>query len=312
MLRRIQTLLLCVMVLPSTISCSHPDARSADPRHWQQAGACELDGEHTDALEEAIRALLTIACTDESMARLDLEERNTVWADRIYQAREAMLEYERSANVTLLCAVVRELGRHGPEVDLLILFSLPPARGSYCHGPVSDETEEYYFSRFGHSYRSLQASVARCMVERCLADQAYLERYYAAVLWSREMALQNVYGMTRSVDEIQDAFLSADENRYWWHARDFLLWAKATDRLDLIEGFGATELREPFERWCEWLRESLDRLSPNQESTGWRLTSESAESPRHSFPSPDTPFDDWPWGELTPGIHDSIDSCLMF
>jgi len=151
------------------------------------------------------------------------------------------------------------------------------------------------------THRKQQLLVAEFQVRRFLKDQKAFERYYEFVVWTDWIFTPDVFGV--SVDKTDKGFQRDGE--YWWHARNFILFAHATGRDDLFKGVAPSDLQPRFVDWQKWLKSEGAFLREKRQGYGWTIDKEAKQNDDRYAPfvesselptlenRPATPFTPW-------------------
>lgn len=185
-----------------------------------------------------------------------IEVRAVFWAYLQTDGDEAGLKY-----------LWGQFGKHGARADLRLLLSdrilmlpiwfsskMPLVREQ--HGISADD------------YHRLRTYLCRVQVEQMLGDKELLHRYYRAALYEGSVVNPDIVKFLEGVRVTFDGKIGDDE--YWCHARNFLLLAYATDRLDLLENANAADLKSVAAVWKQWWGDNYDKMVFDKKSLQWR------------------------------------------
>jgi len=162
---------------------------------------------------------------------------------------------------------VDQFGVHGPQADMRWLLAAPGATLNRCGGPegglCSADSER------GRKERRVRLLLAEFQVKAFLKDPEKLARYYQAVAWNDQLLRPVV--LSGQVYSVKRFFPNTPERpEYWWYARDFMVFAYATGRQDLLAGMKCTELQGQFLNWLEWfVKEDGPYLRPSVDGPYW-------------------------------------------
>lgn len=179
--------------------------------------------------------------------------------------------------------LISQFGKHGPQADLRLLFGAP-----HVFLPVASERK---LQRWDlprgvlpldeAEIRRIRMAVCRYQTELFVRQPNELLRYTHAVFWFRALRADDPHITEVVIDGIVAAMSSHANDDYWWAARNFLVLACATERMDLIAGTPADSLRQSFEQWHRWWR----MRAPVLQGRAWA---------RPQFVTcPSVPFPDW-------------------
>ena len=158
--------------------------------------------------------------------------------------------------------VLAQFGRFEPEADLRLLFGFPALML-----PVAREQQlkpwnlpERYLGMPEKEVYRVRLRVCRYQTEYLFANPEQLSRYTQAVFWSGAL----MAGYTKTADalsvgvgKVMDA---GDPDEYWWAARNFLILACATGRMDLLKGAAIDKLKERYQLWRPWFGTHRENL----------------------------------------------------
>jgi len=229
------------------------------------------------------------------------------WLEVLTAAHSAFWDFVRSdADDADLKDVLDQFGKDGDQADFRLLFCdpfvlVPTGQGNSKFKPFPLVREKHGIS--SEEFHAISLKVCRLQVESFLGNPALLQRYYEAVLWSGWLRFDDIVILARAADGTREGFESGPADDYWWYARNFLLLACATDRMDVLRGAEASLLKERFDSWYTWLystQESGKRLNFDTGRLIWslhvapwaRLRSDQL-FPNTKRELPIKPFDDW-------------------
>lgn len=134
-----------------------------------------------------------------------------------------------------------------------------------------------------------EQEMTELLVRRLLSDPELLERYYRLTVWTRDFHGGRFERLPVLARMYRDEFPEPGAPEYWWYVRQFLLLARATDRLDLIESTPHDQFDEAFEEWCKWLDAHSSRMIQKGGDLHWSLGSKKVYD-HGSLPRVDIPF----------------------
>lgn len=180
-----------------------------------------------------------------------------------------------------------------PEVDMAIASSSAPfflakgVRGSFSSWVDRADTKKEkeavaLLARAEHEMTEL-------LVRRLLSDPELLERYYRLTVWTRDFHAGRFERVPVLARMYRDEFPEPGAPEYWWYVRQFLLLARATDRLDLIESTPHDQFDKAFEKWCKWLDAHSSRMIRKGGDLHWTPGSKKVYD-HGSLPRMDVPF----------------------
>lgn len=158
---------------------------------------------------------------------------------------------------------VQQFGQHDAEADFRWVITLWwTTFGPHRIGETREKT--MYPELF-----AAQDKIAKYQVQMFLKDPKLFDRYYRAVVWYgkffRKIDFPVRWGQTRM------HMKGVKSDRYWWHARNVLLYVHATGRDDLLKTASAETLDDVFDKWYAWLKENGPYLRPESKRPGWYL-----------------------------------------
>jgi len=219
-----------------------------------------------------------------------------VWTDALLEVHKALWNLEKGGDDgSSLRYIVDQFGKHGPQLDFLLLFGDPylTVPMSFRLGqplPLTREADGILWADF----QEVRDKVCRYQVERFLADPEALRRYCDAVLWWARMVRTNDVGtLARSAENTKVGFESSDSVSYWWCARQFLVLACLTERLDLLKKVDAIDLRPAFSEWHAWLQSDRQFKYDTTRRSWVSYPDWLPLRNDDNAPWPKKPFDDW-------------------
>lgn len=123
-----------------------------------------------------------------------------------------------------------------------------------------------------------QRHAAEIVVRSLLNDPQSVEEYYRGVAWQRGM-LRNLNGGGRNwmcfvADCIDEHIHEGADPDYWIYARNFIVVAFATSRIDLLMNTKAEQLGPAFVSWYQWFQENAGYLVASPDKPVWKLDGE--------------------------------------
>lgn len=194
---------------------------------------------------------------------------------------------------------VEQFGKHGPQADMRWLLARP---GTTLSQSTGDDGGLYGVSSVrSRKARDVQVLFAELQVRHILSDREALERYYHAVVW---------YGsffrfFAHNIGVMQQKFSEKPDAEYWWYARNFVVFAHATGRDDLLRDVKPEKLHARYIKWIHWIASNGPYFRASQSESRWYLDEGEKKRQEGYLPfvsrsrlpklikQPSKPFPDW-------------------
>ncbi|MBN1422329.1 MAG: hypothetical protein JXP34_26375 [Planctomycetes bacterium] len=239
------------------------------------------------------------------------------WGDLIIAVNEVFWKYAESPEsmVGVVGYLVEQFGRHGPEVDLKLFLCGPQVIGPTIQFRPAAEFEKIagMCPRL-KKMKGLQILACEKEVPLFVENEAVLDRFYDAAMWSRYYfpKTTGIAGeIGTRIGHLGKHLLPGSET-YWWYARDFVLLVHATGRDDLLVDAKPDDLRPQFEKWRSWMVDVYDggfHIEFDADEPRWVVRRAHEGEGDTEFPPlrrPGAPFPEWT-GRIIPPPQPPLD-----
>jgi len=145
-------------------------------------------------------------------------------------------------------------------------------------------------------------AIARAQVIRFCQDSAFFDRYYRACMWAgtpfglRKSHLNFVIEYERLCNYFPK-HSTPEEPYYWWHSRQFMFMAKATNQEMVFERTEPEKLFACFVNWQKRLGPHIHYLLPDPDRPVWVIAPPEVVLKRswstQEYTVPDGPYAEW-------------------